>query len=302
MNNQSSAVLLSPEAVAKLDTMELRARTIVEGHFSGQHRSPYKGASVEFADHREYSPGDELRHLDWKVYGRSDRFFIKEFDAETNLNVHLLLDASASMAYGSGAVTKLQYAACLAAGLAYLAIKQRDAAGLMVFDHEVREHLMPATKRSHLALIFERLQAVEPRAETDLSSALQVAAQRLKRRGIVVLLSDLLDEPARVLRALSHFRHRGHDVIVLHVLDDDELRFNFRGPVRFRDLETGQRLLTEATLVREQYLGALQSFAAEYRRGCRERHLDYALVDTSVPYDRALTAYLAKRESLTRKS
>ena len=203
--------LLTAEAVQRLETMELRARAIIEGHFSGQHRSPYHGASVEFADHREYSPGDELRHLDWRVYGRTDRFFIKEYDAETNMSVHLLVDASRSMAYGSHGVTKLRYAACLAAALAYLAVKQRDAAGLVLFDTAVRTRLAPATKGRHLAAVFDLLETLEPGAETNVAAALETVAQSVSRRGLVVVISDLLDEPERVLRALGYFRHRGHD-------------------------------------------------------------------------------------------
>ena len=285
---------LTPQAIAKLGSMELRAHAIVEGHFSGQHRSPYRGASVEFADHREYTPGDEARHIDWKVYGRRDRLFVKEFDAETNLNVHLLVDISRSMDYGSP-VRKLEYAAYLAAGLAYLATGQRDATGLILFDSEVREHLLPQTKPAHLQRIFDALEGIEPGTDTSIAGALEAAAQAIKRRGLVVLISDLLDDTAPMLRGLGYFRHRGHDVIVLHVMDSTELEFDFRGLTLFEDLESGERLVTDPSQVRAEYLQALRGFMSDIQDGCRERHIDHELLDTNRPYDVALTAYLSCR-------
>lgn len=285
---------LTPEAVAKLGSMELRARALVEGHFSGRHKSQYRGASVEFADHREYSHGDETRHIDWKVYGRRDRLFVKQFDAETNLNVHLLLDVSASMDYGSP-VRKLDYAAYLTAGLAYLATRQRDAAALVLFDRAVRTHLPPQTKPAHLQRIFDVLQAVQPGAETNTAAALETVAQTVNRRGLVILLSDLLDDPEPILRALGYFRHRGHDVVVMQVMDPTELTFDFRGPTVFVDLETKERMATQPEQVRQEYLRALQSFLGQLKDGCRSRHIDHVLLDTSRPFDAALTAYLGRR-------
>jgi uncharacterized protein (DUF58 family) len=288
---------LTPAAIAKLNSMELRARAIVEGHYSGQHRSPYRGASVEFADHREYSHGDELRHLDWKVYARTDRFFIKEYDAETNLSVHLLLDASRSMDFATGALTKLDYARSLCAGLAYLAVRQRDAAGLVTFDLQVRERLPALTKRAHLQRLFDTLDGVTPGGETNIATVLEQIAATVTRRGVIVLVSDLLDEPESVLRALGYFRHRGHDVLVLHVMDPGELRFDFRGPTLFQDIESGERMLSDGGEVRGEYLAALRGFLVELQDGCRHRSIDYALMDTSQPFDRALTAYLAHRQA-----
>jgi uncharacterized protein (DUF58 family) len=285
---------LTPEAVARLTSMELRARAIVEGRFSGQHRSPYRGASVEFADHREYSPGDETRHIDWKVYGRRDRLFVKEFDAETNLSVHLLLDASRSMDFGAP-VTKLHYAACLAAALALLANSQRDAAGLSIFDAGLRSSLPPQSSPAHLRRLFETLDAITPGGETDIAGALSAMAQSLTRRGLVVLVSDLLDEPEPLLRALGHFRHRGHDVAVLQVMDSAELSLGPTGPTVFEDLETGERLLTDPGRVRGEYQRALEHFLAQVREGCRSRSIDHVLLDTRRPYDSALTAFLGRR-------
>ncbi len=285
---------LTPEAVQKLGSMELRARAMVEGHFSGRHRSHFRGASVEFADHREYNPGDETRHIDWKVYGRRERLVVKQFDAETNLDVHLLLDASGSMDYGDP-VRKVDYATYLAAGLAYLAIRQRDAVSLTVFDSEVRNHLPAQTRPAHLQAVFDTLDAVAPGGETRVSRALELAAGTIKRRGMVVLLSDLLDDVDPTLRALSYFRHRGHDVMVLQVMDHAELAFDFRGITEFRDLETGERLVTDPRAVRREYLEALNGFLTGVREGCRRQTIDHELLDTARPFDAALTAYLGRR-------
>jgi len=288
---------LTPEALAKLSSMELRARAVVEGHYSGQHASAYRGASVEFVDHREYAPGDEPRHIDWRVYGRTDRLFVKQYEAETNLDLHLLLDVSRSMDFGSGAVTKLRCATFVAAALAYLATKQRDAVGLCLFDRALRRHVPPMTSPAHLARLFEVLDRVELGEDTRLTPALEEVAGRLGRRGIIVLLSDLLDEPEEVLRSLAYFRHRGHDVIVLQVLDPAERKLDYRGTIAFEDLETSERLSVEVSGVRASYLTELRHFLAAYRHGCRDRSIDYALLDTSVPFDTALTAYLARRGS-----
>ena len=277
--------------------MELRARAIVEGHYSGQHRSPYRGASVEFADHREYSHGDETRHVDWKVYGRRDRLFVKQFDAETNLSVHLLVDISRSMDFGAP-VRKLDYAAYLAAGLAYIATRQRDATGLTLFDSQVRTHIPPATKPAHLQRVFDALETAQPGEDTSIAGALESVAAGLKRRGLVVLISDLLDDVEPILRGLGFFRHRGHDVMVLQVLDRAELQFDFRGLTEFEDLETGERMLTQPSQVRGEYMRALQGFIASIREGCRSRRIDHEVLDTSEPFDRALAAYLGRRASV----
>ena len=288
---------LTSEALAKLSSMELRARAVVEGHYSGQHASAFRGASVEFVDHREYAPGDEPRHIDWRVYGRTDRLYVKQYEAETNLDLHLLLDTSRSMDFGSGEVTKLRCATFVAAALAYIATNQRDAVGLFLFDRAVRHHVPAMTKPAHLARIFEALEVAEPGEDTRLTPALEEVAGRLGRRAIIVLVSDLLDEPEDVLRSLAYFRHRGHDVIVLQVMDPAELKLSYRGTIAFEDLETSDRLSVEVSGMRATYLTELRRFLATYRHGCRDRSIDYALLDTSVPFDAALTAYLARRRS-----
>jgi len=286
---------LTPEALAKLASMELRARAVVEGHFSGQHASAYRGASVEFVDHREYAAGDEPRHIDWKVYGRTDRLFVKQYEAETNLDLHLLLDVSRSMDFTSREVSKLRCATFVAAALAYIATQQRDAVGLFLFDHAVRQSLPAMTKPAHLARLLDLLEAVEPGEDTRITPALEEVAGRLHRRAIIVVLSDLLDDPAEVLRSLGYFRHRGHDVIVLQMLDPGELTLSYGGTVAFEDLETLQRLSVEVSDMRPAYLAELRRFLTTCRHGCRDRSIDYALLDTSVPFDTALIAYLARR-------
>ncbi len=298
---------LKPEAIARLGSMELRARTIVEGFFSGQHKSPFRGASVEFADHREYTPGDDPRHLDWKVYGRTDRLYVKEYDAETNLLVHLVLDASGSMGYppptadaGRHGLSKLDYASHLAAALAYLAIKQRDMVGLLVFDAEVRTRLAPASSPSHLAALLERLEEAQPRGETRLSHTLQTLALSLKRRGLVILFSDLYDDPEAALRALGHFRHRGHDVAVFHLLSPAEWRLDLRGAVAVEDMETGECVALDADAVRDTYARELSAFVAAYRQGCRDRFVDYVPLDTGTPFELALARFLRRRAAVRR--
>jgi len=282
--------------------MELRAHAIVEGYYSGQHRSPYRGASVEFADHREYSHGDELRHLDWKVYGRSDRFFVKEYDAETNLSVYLAVDASGSMGYPAQGVSKLSCATYLAAGLAYLAHRQRDAVGLVTFDAAVRDGLPPLTQRGHLQRVFETLDALEPGGETDTAAALERVSAVARRRGLIVLVSDLLDEPEPLLRGLRHFRHRGHDVIVFQVLDRSELDFDFRGPLLVEDLETRRRLSTDGSEVRGDYVTAMRQHLATLKDGCRRTRIDHEVFRTDLPFGPALTTYLARRRRAGRRS
>ncbi|MGI5816500.1 MAG: DUF58 domain-containing protein [Armatimonadota bacterium] len=287
------------ELLASLPTMELRARTFVEGHYSGQHRSPWRGASVEFADHRAYTHGDELRHLDWRLYGRSDRFFVKQFEAETNLTVTLALDASASMAYPEGAVSKLDCAGYLAAGLGYLAWRQRDAVGLTVLGGDAADNLPPRTSRGHLSGLFDRLEALEAEGGAGPAEALIALGGTLKRRGLIVLLSDLLDEPEQLLRGLSLLRGRGHDLIVLQVLDRGELELELRGPSVIEDMETGERLVTDADELREEYARAIRAHVDLLHDGCTSRGMDHELIVTDRPLGRALAAYLARRRHRT---
>ncbi len=283
------------ELLASLSSMELRARAMVEGYYSGHHRSRYRGASVEFADHRPYSHGDELRHLDWRLYGRSDRFFVKQYEAETNLTVHLLLDASGSMGYPERGVTKLACATYLAAGLAYLAWRQRDAVGLTVFDTGPREQLPPRSRRGHLQQVFDALEGAAAGGETGIADVLGDVGASMRRRGLIVLLSDLLDEPGEVLRALGLLRSRGHDLIVMQVLDRREMDLGLHGPVVVVDLETNERLVTDADEIRGRYEAALRAHVERLRDGCAARDIDHQLFVTDRPLGPALVGYLARR-------
>jgi uncharacterized protein (DUF58 family) len=286
---------LDPAVIARIAGLELRARTIVEGFLSGLHRSPLKGFSVEFAEYRQYLPGDDLSTIDWKVYARSDRYYVKKYEEETNLRAHLLLDVSASMSYGSGAMTKRDYGSCLAASLAYLMNRQRDAAGLVTFDERILGWLPPSIRPGHLRALLVTLDRLPDGAKTDAGRPLHQLADSLAKRGMIVLISDLLDEPARVIDGLKHFRFRGNDVLVFHVLDRSELTFPFDRPVRFRDLETGEEVMATPSDVRDEYLAGIRGLIETYRRELRTVGIDYQLLDTSEPLDRALLSYLAVR-------
>jgi uncharacterized protein (DUF58 family) len=286
---------LSPATLARLGSLELKARTIVEGFLTGLHRSPFKGFSVEFAEYRQYLHGDDLATLDWKVFARTDRYFIKKYEEETNLDCHLLLDVSASMGYGSGDVTKLQYASYLAAALSYLMHRQRDAVGLIAFDDAIRKMLAPSARGGHLSALLVTLDRLTLGKRTNVAKPLNDLAEAIHKRGLVVLISDLLDDPERVLEGLKHFRYRGTEVIVFHVLDPAELRFPFEQTARFRDLETRDEVLAVPAAVRDDYLKAISELQERYRRELRLAGIDYVLLDTSIPLDAALMAYLMTR-------
>jgi uncharacterized protein (DUF58 family) len=286
---------LDPAVVARLGTLELKARTIVEGLLSGLHRSPFKGFSVEFAEYRQYMPGDDLSTIDWKVYARSDRYYVKKFEEETNLDCHLMLDVSGSMAYGSRGMTKLEYGACLAASLGYLMNRQRDAVGLMAFDQEIVSMLPAAARPGHLRALLVTLDRLRAGKETDLSKPLHQLCDALTKRGLVVLISDLLDDPEAVIRGLKHFQFRGTDVIVFQVLDRDEIQFPFDRPTRFEDLETPDEVMAVPSLVRDHYLKAMGALIERYKRELGACGIDYHLLATDEPLELALLAYLSTR-------
>jgi uncharacterized protein (DUF58 family) len=289
---------LNPEVISKLKSMEMKARLVVEGFITGLHKSPYHGFSVEFAEHRQYMPGDPIRDIDWKVYAKSDRYYVKEFEEETNLKSYILLDASASMGYTSSKTTKFTYAANLAAALAFLMLKQRDAAGLVVFDERVRSYVPPKSASVHLHALLTTLAAVEPASATDAGLALHEMADRIKRRGLIIVLSDLWDDPAQVLTGLKHFRHRKHEVIVFHILDPAEREFDFPEEALFEDMETGEEISTLPWQIRSEYQRTMGAHIDRFRRECRQSFVDYVPLDTSVPYDYALFSYLGKRGRL----
>src|SRR5438445_7005271 len=287
---------LDPAVVARLGTLELKARTIVEGFLSGLHRSPFKGFSVEFAEYRQYMPGDDLSTIDWKVYARSDRHYVKKFEEETNLDCHLMVDVSGSMAYGGHhGMTKFEYGACLAASLAYLMNRQRDSISLTAFDENIVSMLPASSRPGHLRAVLVTLDRLRTAHETNVSKPLHQLAESLTKRGMVVLISDLLDDPEAVIRGLKHFQFRGCDVIVFHVLDRDELEFPFERATRFEDLETTDEVMAVPGLVRAHYLEAIGGLIDRYRRELGAAGIDYTLLPTSQPLEMALLSYLSTR-------
>jgi uncharacterized protein (DUF58 family) len=286
---------LDPAVVARLGTLELRARTVVEGFISGLHRSPFKGFSVEFAEYRQYIHGDDLSTIDWKVFARSDRYYVKKFEEETNLNCQLMLDVSGSMAYGSRGITKFEYAACLAASLGYLMNRQRDGVGLTAFDDRIVAALPASTRPGHLRHLLITLNRLVLGSRTNVSKPLRHLASSMNRRGMVVLISDLLDDPEAIIRGLKHFQYRGSDVLVFHILDPDELEFPFDRTTRFEDLETSEEVLAAPGLVRSHYLRQMSGLIDRYRRELGAAGIDYQLLSTKQPLEMALLAYLSTR-------
>lgn len=289
---------LDPAVVSRLKGMDIKARLVVEGFVSGLHRGPYKGFSVEFAEHRQYMPGDPIRYIDWKVYGKTDRFYIKEYEEETNLRAYIIMDGSASMGYKSNGITKLEYGCYLAASLAYLMLKQQDSVGLLTFDTKPRKYIPPRSVKRHLHVILRELAHLRAAEETDLGLSLHELAQRVKRRGLIILISDLLDDEDRVIRGLKLFRHRKHEVIVFHVLDPYEVSFPFEHEVILRDMETGEEVPAVPWEIRREYRGRVASWIDRYRSLLRQSGIDYVPVRTSTTFDVALFAYLEKRQRL----
>lgn len=289
---------LDPDVISKLKSMEMKARLVVEGFITGLHKSPYHGFSVEFAEHRQYMPGDPIKNIDWKVYAKSDRYYVKEFEEETNLKAYILLDASKSMAYTSGPPSKFDYAANLSAALSYLMLKQRDAVGMVVFDERIKHYVPPKSAPVHLHALLTQLARVTPSGRTDTASALHEMAERIKRRGLIIVLSDLLEEPDRILAGLKHFRHRKHEVLVFHILDPVERDFTFPEEAIFKDMETDEEISTLPWQIRSEYQRAMNAHTDRFRRECRSALIDYIPMDTRVPYDYALISYLSKRQRL----
>ena len=287
---------LDPEVIARLGTMELKARTVVEGFLSGLHRSPYKGFSVEFAEYRQYLPGDDLTTLDWKVYARTDRHYVKKFEEETNLECHLLLDQSGSMSYRGGApMSKLEYGSVLAASLAFLMNRQRDATGLIAFDDKIRLRLPAAARPGHLHTLLLALERLEPGQRSDVGRPLHQLADALLKRSLVVVISDLLDDPDTVVKGLRHLKVRGTDVVVFQVLDPYELTFPFKGSSKFKDVETDEEVTADPARARTEYLRELAGLTLRYDRELRGAGIDYVQLDTSQPLDFALLTYLSAR-------
>jgi uncharacterized protein (DUF58 family) len=285
-----------PLVLARLSNLYLKARWVVEGIMSGIHRSRSKGFSVEFEEHREYSPGDEIRRIDWKALGKTDKYFIKETEDETNLRAHLILDVSASMDYSSNGISKFAYGCILTASLAYLILKQQDAAGLVTFSNRIESFIPPRAKRGYLMEILHALEGQTPSGETALGKILQEIAGKINRRGLVILISDLLDEPEDILEGLRLFRFKGSDVIVFHLLDAAELDLPFDGNILFEDTEqTHLRVTADPQAIRQVYRKVVEEFTGHLRKQCQERSIDYQLLSTTTPLDQALVSYLSWR-------
>ncbi len=294
---ENSPRYLDPKILARLEGLQLRARRIVEGYVAGVHRSPYHGFSIEFAEHREYAPGDDLRYLDWKVFGRTDKFYLKQFEEETNLLCYLLLDTSESMLYQSeqAAMSKLEYAKCAAAALAYLILQQQDSVGLATFDKEIRALVRPGSNPSHIKQLVHVMEQSSAERKTATGPIFHELAERLKRRGIVIVISDLFDDVESMMAGLKHFRHRRHEVILLHVLDPAELDFPFQQVTMFRGLEQLPEMLAEPRALRKAYLEEFGRYVRQLKRHCRSHQIDYVQMRTDRSLEVALSGYLAAR-------
>ena len=285
-----------PLVLARLSNLYLKSRWVVEGIMSGIHRSRSKGFSVEFEQHREYSPGDEIRRIDWKALGKFDRYFIKETEDETNLRAYLILDVSASMDYTSNGITKFAYGCILAASLAHVIIKQQDAAGLVTFSDRIESFIPPRARRGYLMEILRALEGITPSGETSVGKILQEVAGKMNRRGLVILISDLLDEPESILEGLHLFRFKGNDVIVFHLLDPAELELPFEGNILFEDMEqVDLKVTADPKAIHRVYTKVVEEFIERIRKDCQERSIDYQLLTTSIPLDHALVSYLSWR-------
>jgi len=288
---------LRPEVIRQVARLDLRAKFIVEGFLAGLHASPFHGFSVEFSEHRKYVPGDDLKDLDWNIYAKTDKFYLKKFEAETNVTGYLVMDLSASMAYTyRQELTKFEYAICLAAALGYLMIHQQDPVGLVTFDERIQASLPPRSKRTQLGTILAVLSNLKPAGQTDVAQCLHQLAAMIRTKSLIMLFSDLLTEPEPVLESLHHLRHRGNEVILFHILDEAEVHFPFEGVIEFEDVEDHNKLTLDARGMRQDYLTTLSEFQEFYRQECAKANIDYVPMDTSISFDKALMEYLIQRQ------
>ena len=286
---------LHPETIARISRLDLRAQHVVEGFISGMHRSPFFGHSVEFVQHREYTPGDDIRHLDWKVWSKTDRFYVKQFEAETNLRCNLVMDVSESMHYGRGAMNKYNYACTVGACLAYMLLRQQDSVGAITFDSDVRQIVPARSQQNHIDAILKAMDVSKPREKTDLYKILARVAETVHSRGMIILVSDLLADREPLFRGLEMLTHRKHDILLFHVLDDDELTFPFSGTTRFEGMEELPHLICDPRALRDGYIEALEEYLVEVRRGCARQGIDYSLVRTGDYLDAVLSKFLHHR-------
>ena len=293
---KTAEAYLRPEVIRQVARLDLRAKFIVEGFLQGLHASPFQGFSVEFSEHRKYTPGDDLKDLDWNVYAKTDKYYLKKFQAETNVTGYLAMDLSASMAYTyRQELTKFDYAVCLAAALGYLMIHQQDPVGLVAFDTQIRQCLPPRSKRTQLGAILALLANLKPTGQTDIANSLMQLAAMVRSKSLIMLFSDMLADPEPILRSLHALRHRGHDIIVFHVLDEAEVHFPFDGLVEFKDAEENRRMTLDADGMKPDYMEALQQFRAKWKEDCAQAGIDYLAPDTSIGFDKSLMEYLLQR-------
>ncbi len=289
---------LSEEFVARLDKFNLRARLIVEGFIVGLHKSPYHGFSVEFSDHRQYNPGDSIGKIDWKVYAKTNRYYIKRYEEETNLKSYLLIDHSSSMGFASDGVSKLEYAKAFASALAYLMISQQDGVGMLSFTDKITDYVPPRAVKSYLNLIYSKLFALKPEDKTETVEILHSLAERIKKRGLIILISDMLDDPDKIMQGLLHFRHQKHEVILFHLQDKQELDFHYKGETEFVDAETGEKIIVSPWQIRKQYQESYQNNFEYLKQKCHEAQIEYNVITTETPFEDVLLQYLIKRSKL----
>ena len=290
---------LDPELLASLSSMEIRARTVVEGMIEGQHKSPFKGFNVEFSEYRQYVPGDPLKDIDWKVYARTDKFYIKEHEEETNLSGYLVMDTSGSMSYkGAGAMSKIDYASTLAASLAYLMLKQQDSVGLVTFADGLRKMIRPRTGMAHLKAVCSELEATRASETTNIGESLDMVGQSMKKRGIFILFSDLMDNAEVIIKKLRQLKTRRHEIVLYHVLDRDEINFPFDDTTIFRDLEDRSEITTDAFTLREEYLKRVRTLLNTFKSALRKSGIDYLIADTSTPLEANLRSFFTRRQAV----
>ena len=289
---------LSSEVISKLENLHLIAKKVVEGFIVGLHKSPYHGFSVEFSDHRAYGPGDETRHIDWKLWGKTNRFFVKRYEEETNLKAHIMIDQSRSMKYSSHSINKLEYSKMLAASLSYMLIKNQDAVGLYMFGDTIKKIIPPRSTKGHLNTLISQMQQIGVTKKTNISHSIHECAEKIQKKGLVILISDLMDYPDNVMMALKHFLYKGHEVIIFHVLDPQEISLDFNEKVRFKDLESNTEIITDPRQLQKTYKKKIKEFIDFYKRNCGQNKIDYVTIETNASLELALTEYLLKRKKL----
>tara|TARA_A100001011_G_scaffold317752_1_gene337214 strand:+ start:2824 stop:3714 length:891 start_codon:yes stop_codon:yes gene_type:complete len=289
---------LSSEIISKLDNLHIIAKKVVEGFIVGLHKSPYHGFSVEFSDHRSYGPGDEVRHIDWKLWGKTNRFFVKRYEEETNLKAHIMIDQSGSMKYSSHSINKLEYSKMLAASLSYMLIKNQDSVGLYMFGDAIKKIISPRSTQSHLNTLISQMEQMRTSTKTNISKSIHQCAEKIHKKGLVILISDLMDDPKDVLMGLKHFLYKGHEVIIFHVLDPQEIDFNFKERIRFKDFESSNEILTDPRQLKRTYQKKFNEFIDFYKRHCGQNKIDYVSIRTDESLENALSDYLLKRKKL----